>query len=264
MTKRYVADHTQDPKPHRSKAPRLNRLSSPASTAASLSSSVAGSDMSAGSSSDKQSAAERRRAAEAMARYNEVNLLFNSQFPGLGLNSSSHQTQTSASNTAFSPDMGGGDTFSSSDDEELAFELNASMGLIWRPPPTQQQPDPLAAASYPWMTTTSPAATMTTTTAAPAMNDVYMGMEEGGFSPQGFPPALTTRSDSYPFTSPAAGELMVTASPADASYGRSPPRDTRAGEVVEDLGWLGERLQRNARMQLQELNEGGLNMPYVN
>lgn len=260
MTKRYLADHAQESRPHRPKSARINRLSSPSGTAAS-SSSAGSNDMAGTGLNSKQTAAE-KRAAEAMARYNEVNLLFSSQFPGIGLQNASNQAQNVGSPSPLSPSMGGAsndNTFSSSDDEELAFELNASMGLVWRPPPAQPQPD-LSTMAYPWMATTSPEAAMTT---MPTANEMYTGFEEIDLSTQSLPPALGTRTESYPFTSPAAGELMVTASPADASYGRSPPRDTRAGEVVEDLGWLGDQLQRNARMQLQELNEGGLNMPYV-
>lgn len=260
MTKRYLADHAQQSRPHRPKSARISHLSSPSAIVA-FSSSAGSNDMAGTGLNNKQTAAE-KRSAEAMARYNEVNLLFSSQFPGIGLQNASNPAQTAGSPSALSPNMADGSldsTFSSSDDEELAFELNASMGLVWRPPPTQPLPD-LNIMSYPWLATTLPEATLTT---APTANEMYTGFEDVDLSTHGFPPALGTRTESYPFTSPAAGELMVTASPADAAYGRSPPRDSRAGEVVEDLGWLGDQLQRNARMQLQELNEGGLNMPYV-
>lgn len=290
MTKHSLAD-VRDVRPHRPKSARHNRLSSPASGASASPSSTT-------SQEDHQTAAE-KRAAEVMARYNEVNLLFNNHFPGAQVSGANHHHHHQLHPTASPQPLasGGGHAFGrppvdDDDDDydadrELAFELNAAMGLV-RHLPTRTTPANLPAASvggggpmtYPWlgggggMPTSTAAATMPIMPIAEATGDPYNEFRTGavddvrsmhGGGGGGLPSTRSPPLHGYPFTSPTAGELMVTASPPDAaSYTtRSPPAGSSMGDAVEDLGWLGDSLQRNARMQLQELNEGAGARPYV-
>lgn len=188
----------------------------------------------------------RKKALDTLARYEEMELLFSSQFPTAeAAAASASQLSTflpqagldavNAAGFSSSPDQGS-DVYDP--DQELAFELNEDMGLVSR--------KPLSGGSlFEYPTTTSD-------------QNIDPALLVGGDSHNWF---LPQQNSNYPFTSPAAGELMVTASPEHASYAKSPPRDSRAGEAVEDLGWLGAQLQQNARRQLQNLHESGLNMP---
>jgi hypothetical protein len=188
----------------------------------------------------------REKALETLARYEEVERLFASQFPTAEM-----AAATATHMSTFMPQAGlggnypggfmlspdqGSDTYDP--DQELALELNEDMGLVSR-----KSISGGSLFEYP------------RTTFEQNINPALLDDVNSHTSYSSLP------NSNYPFTSPAAGELMVTASPDHASYAKSPPRDTKAGEAVEDLGWLGAQLQQNARRQLQNLNESGMNFP---
>lgn len=253
MPKHYLTD-SRDSRPYRPKAARTDKLSSPSSASSSSSGSGMVSDL-----DSKQTAAD-KRAAEAIARYNEVNLLFSSQFPGIDISGGRHQSPvTSPTDSA---DRKHHTFFSSEDsddpDRELAYELNEAMGLVrhtssWSPPGT-------FAAMPSYSTTADISLEAETTMPNLNTNDQYTDLQlvDENSSSKNSPPM-----HGYPFTSPAGGELMVTASPVDASYRRMPPAGSKVGSAVEDIGWLGDHLQRNARLQLQELSNGNQDTSYA-
>lgn len=266
MPKHYLVDPIPDSRPHRSKQqrkqhqreqqqdvvdPLLEMLPQPATYDA-----VGSHSANLPLPGDKTT---REHALDTLARYDEMERLFSTQFPGLNaagflanggggggsfsdfqprqrqppiqqrLSRPSFLDQASASSSSGTNDYSNSSSPDTMDDfydpdHELELELNTSMGLVWRVP-SQPQLDSM---TVPGMTAPS------------------------------FPSIMESRSDGYPFTSPTGGEVMVGASPADASFSgssRPPPNDNTASGVVEDLGWFGEQLQRNARQQLQTLRE---------
>lgn len=241
-------------KPHHAKLARINRLSSSSSRAAAL------------PSQDNEQAMAAKRAANVMARYNEVNVLFSNQFPGIDISGASSSSQASTIlSSSNHPDFGdGGDSFDS--DLELAFELNASMGLV-RHPPTRLQPETLPPVpTYPWLANSN-VPECAPTTPIHTIHNEYAGSRAEGKDDswtQVIQLGQSPLAQSFPFTSPTAGELMFTASPSDAmSPTQSPLTSSRTGDVVNDLRSLGDSLQRNAKMQLQNLSEGGIILPCV-
>lgn len=237
-------------RPYLAASARINRVSSPSSGVAPSS----GKD-------DKQAQAI-TRASEVIARYNEVNVLFSSQFPGLDISDASRPSQanfsappasiiSNSSHHAYG--FHGDDGYDV--DCELAFEINASMDLVHYMPNRHRLEALPVAPTYPWSASSCVPGGAPTTPMYTGPGDE----RENGTSTQELPPA-----QSYPCTPPTAGELMITALPSDAMLSTQSLRmSSGTGQVVKDLERLGESLQRNARIQLQELIEGESNKPRV-